>query len=148
MTMLRKLALAALIMGVTSVSSAQEAAKDVGDYVIHYNAFRSDVLTPEIARSYGIVRSKTRALLNIVVLKKVMGTTGEPVEASVEASATNLTGQLKRIGMREVREGNAIYYLGDVRIVDEETLDFNIEVTPTGSPTAHTMSFRRQFFTR
>ena len=40
-----------LMLGFTSTAMA-ESSKEFGDYVVHYNAFRSDTLTPEIAKTY------------------------------------------------------------------------------------------------
>lgn len=147
MTTIKKLFFTVLLLSLAPVATAQDNAQEFGDYVVHYNAFPSDVLSPEIAKAYGIVRSKSRAVVNIVVLKKVLGTTGEPVTATVKGSATNLTKQLKTLDMREVREGNAIYYLAEVAVSDGETLDFVINVAPSGSTASQTVNFRKQFFT-
>ena len=40
---------------------ATESAKDFGDYVLYFNAINTDQLTPDIAKQYGIVRSKSPA---------------------------------------------------------------------------------------
>ncbi len=137
-----------VLLGILPQWALAENVKDIGDYTIYYNAFISDILSPEIARQYGIVRSKTRAVLNINVLKKVMGTPGQPVKAVVKATATNLTGQLKALPMREIREQNAIYYLSQFIVAHDETLDFRVEVQPLGQPDAYTVEFRQKFYTR
>ena len=36
-----------------SANSYAENSKEFGDYVVHYNAFRSDTISPEIAKQYG-----------------------------------------------------------------------------------------------
>ena len=128
--------------------AAAENSKQFGEYVVHYNAFTSDTLAPDIARRYGFVRSKNRGLLNITVLKSGSGATGVPVTAQVRATATNLTGQLKTLSVREVREREAIYYIGEFRVADAETLRFNVEVQPDGDRQWHRVVFSQQFFTR
>jgi len=40
-----------------------ENSKQFGNYVIHYNAFRSDTLTPEIAKAYSLTRRNNRMVL-------------------------------------------------------------------------------------
>src|SRR5690606_27352338 len=85
-----------------------------GDITVHFNAVPTTTLAPEVARNNGITRSANRALVNIAVRQ------GEPgadraVPATVTVSATNLNGQRVDLRMREVREGAAIYYLGEVR---------------------------------
>ena len=61
-----------------------EQARDFGDYVIHYNALTTDFLAPEVARDYGIRRSKHRGLVNISVQKKTAAAAGDPVAARVK----------------------------------------------------------------
>ena len=78
-------------------TSLAESSKEYGPYVIHYNAFRSDTLQPEVAKAYNLKRRNNRAILNIAVLKKVMDTTGTPTSAKVTGHASNLTGQLKNL---------------------------------------------------
>lgn len=125
-----------------------EQSSTFGDYAVHYSAFTTDILTPEVAKAYGISRSKSRALLNISVLKKIMGTTGQPVRARVQASATNLSSQLRQLSVRELNDGGAIYYLAETAVADGETLKFSITVTPEGSTATTTVTFDQQFFTK
>ena len=124
-----------------------ETSKDFGDYVLHFNALTTDQLTADVARSYGIVRSPNRAMLNISIIKKSPGTTGTSVAGSVTASATNLTGQLKQISVREISEGDAIYYIGEVTVANAETLTFSANVTPAEGSETYGIEFRKQFFT-
>lgn len=142
------LSLFGLFLLVFWAASAQaDQSQTFGDYVVHYNAFTTDNLQPETAKAYDITRSKNRAMLNIVVLEKVMGNPGRPVTAKVDARAYNLSAQERSIDIREVQDGTAIYYIGDFRVSDKETLQFTIEVTPSGSAAPHTIKFRQQFFT-
>ncbi len=129
------------------VQATAEQSKSFGDYTVHFNALSTDVLQPAIARSYGITRSKSRVLLNVSVLQKVMGTTGRPVNAQVTARATNLNNQLKSIDMREAGDSGGIYYLGEVKVDHGEILHFHVEVTPEGSEKTHVIEFQQQFFT-
>jgi copper chaperone CopZ len=138
---------AMLLLLITSYSAQAENSIDFGDYVVHYNAFTADTLSPQIAKAYDITRSKSRGVVNIAVLKKVPGTTGQSVTAKVAASAVNLTGQLKSFDLREIREDGAIYYIGEFRVTNQETLDFKVRLQPKGSGKGLTARFRQQFFT-
>jgi hypothetical protein len=70
-----------------------------------------------------------------------------PVAGTVRASAVNLNGQAKNLSLREIREGEAIYYVGDVSISGEEGLVFSIEAQPTGATGAPlAVRFQRQFY--
>jgi len=121
-------------------------SRDFGDYVLHFNAIRTDQLTPDVASQYNIVRSKNRALLNVSILRKQEGTPGVPVAGSVSAQAVNLTGQLKNLNIRQIQEGEAIYYIGDVSVSSGETLVFTIDATPMNETSRFSVRFVREFF--
>jgi len=126
---------------------AAENSKDFGQYVIHYNAMATDFLSPEIARQYRITRSRNRGMINITVLKKILGTPGQPVHARVEVTAYNLAGQSRRIHTREIRDGNAIYYIGEFGVANEETLKFSVQARPQGSQEEVEVEFSQDFYT-
>ncbi len=117
---------------------------EIGDHVVHFSAQSTDQLPPEVARAYNIVRSKNRAMLNVSVLQ---AGDGSAVVADVSVKTVNLTGQLKNVTMRQIDEGDAIYYIGEVAIANRETLVFDISVTPDGSNQVSDVRFKRQFFT-
>ena len=130
-----------------TVPQAQPAAAsdvDIGDHVVHFSAQSTDQLPPEVARTYGIVRSKNRAMLNVSVLKQ---DTTIAVTADVTVRTVNLAGQLKNVTMRKIQEQEAIYYIGETGIANRETLIFNISITPEGAAEASDVSFTREFYT-
>lgn len=128
----------------------QEKYKDFGEYLVHYNALTTDNLPAEVAREYGIARSASQAMLNVVILKKVEGAPDKPVTGAVAASARNLTGQLKSITMREIIEegGAGIYYIGLIAITDGETLIYTIDVTPINETSRFSAQYQQTFYTR
>lgn len=130
-----------------SLNSYAESSKEFGDYVVHYNAFRSDTISPEVAKQYGLARANNRVLINIAVLKKVMNTTGKPTASKVTGHASNLTGQLKKLEFKEISEGTAIYYLAETKISDGEFLKFDLKITPEGETRAARLRFDKRFFT-
>lgn len=131
-----------------AVLPGTESSRDFGDYVVHFNALTTDQLTPNVAQQYGIVRSQNRAMLNVSILRKEDQGMGTPVSGSVSASAINLTGQLKSIPLREIREGDgaAIYFIGEIGIANGETLIFTVDVTPINEASRFTVRFQKQFF--
>jgi hypothetical protein len=149
-TTMKRLTLISLLALLIIVSplQAQETAKQFGDYVIHYNAVSTDFLTPEVARNYGIQRSKNRVLLTVSVLRGKIGVAGEPVAAKVKAHTSNLNDQTKKLNMREVRDGSAIYYIDTFSVSNEETIDMHISATPKDGGPDMNVKFRRQFFTK
>lgn len=123
-----------------------ENSKAFGDYVIHYNAFRSDTLTPEIAKAYSLTRRNNRMVVNITVQKK-NGDVTKPVKANISGFASNLTGQVKDLKFKEVHDGEAIYYLAQSQVSNRETLKFDITATPAGEKLVAKVNFKQQFFT-
>ena len=147
--MIKQLTILLSFVATVMVSNVHaEQSKSFGDYTVHFSAFTTDILTPEVAKSYRISRSKNRALLNISVLKKVMGTAGSPVRASVEATATNLSAQLRELDVRELNEHGAIYYIAETTVNNEETLKYSLVITPDGDNQPFSFTFQQQFFTQ
>lgn len=138
------IALALLAMALALPAFADNSTRADG-FVVHHNAVPSTSLTPDVARQYGITRSANRALVNISVRQ------GEPgadraVQSTVKLVATNLNGQRQDLRAREVREGDAVYYLAEARITGNDTLNFELEVTPEGAAAPIKASFRQEFF--
>jgi hypothetical protein len=128
------------------VLSATETSQDVGDFVIHFNALPTVDLSADVASQYGIVRSENQALLTVSIRRKLANQTDIGARADVTARATNLTGQLKEMTMREIAEENSVYYIGQVSITNAETLIFAIEVLPEGTTDSHSIRYMKQFF--
>ena len=58
--------------GNATVPQAQPASAsdiDIGDHIVHFSAQSTDQLPPDVARAYGIVRSKNRAMLNVSIVR-------------------------------------------------------------------------------
>jgi len=125
-----------------------QQSQDFGDFTVHYNAMRSSMISPEIAKVYGIRRSDSRGLVNISVLKNAADNSTTSVKARLTASGRNLTGQTRNVEMREINEGDgAIYYLGELSVRNMETFDFTIVVLPEGQDKPFNVKFRQQFYT-
>lgn len=118
---------------------------DFGDLEVHYNAVRTDQLSVEVARAYGIERSANRVLLNVAMLQKTPGGAAVPVDGAVTVRAHNLNAQLKDLQMRRVQEGTAVYFIGEVGISGEEIMVFNITVEPATGGGSHQVQFKREF---
>jgi len=137
-----------LVFSLVTTPLWAEQSKTFSDYVVYYNAFSTDMLQPAIAKQYGIKRSKNRAMFNISVQKKIMGTTGQPVVAEITGHATNLNAQTKTLQPRKIVEDTAIYYIGEFSVTHREVLDFDFSITPAGEKNPFRLKFRQQFFTR
>ncbi|KJY86359.1 DUF4426 domain-containing protein [Vibrio neptunius] len=118
--------------------------KTIKDVEVHYSAFNSTFLTPQVARSYELKRNGYSAIINISVLDNYQA--GKPaITAKVSGSAKNLIGQTKTLEFREVKEGSAIYYLAEFPISEEENLTFNIDVNAGNKGTGR-LKFTQKFY--
>ncbi len=117
---------------------------EAGEHVIHFSAQLTDQLPPEVARTYSIVRSPNRAMLNVSVLEQG---TNKAVTADVVVKTVNLTGQLKSVTMRIVREQEAIYYIGETAVANQEVLIFDLTIRPDGAEESSNVRFQQQFYT-
>jgi hypothetical protein len=129
-----------------AAAPSEPTQQQFGEFELHYNAVRTDVLTPEVARAYGIVRSANRVLLNVSVLHRNPDGTTTPVDGGVTATAYNLNGQLKELSMRRIAEGTSVYYIGEVGISGNEILVFDISAVPTGQESKFKVQFKREFY--
>ncbi|HEB55271.1 MAG TPA: DUF4426 domain-containing protein [Gammaproteobacteria bacterium] len=136
-----------LLLFIPPLQADTTRSQDLGDYVVHYNALPTEILQADIARQYGITRSKFRGFITVSILKKTGSASGKPVKAKISASASNLNQQNKNLSLRQVEEGSAVYYVDDFRIADLETLNFKLKISPENSHKNFTVNFRQQFFT-
>ncbi len=125
-----------------------DQSKTYGDYTVHYNAFTTDILPPQVAKGFNITRSRSRGMVNVSIMKAAKVGAPHAVNAKVSGTATNLTGQLKVLDIRMVRESDAVYYISELPVAHEETLDFTLEITPEGESEPYILKFRQQFFTQ
>jgi len=118
-----------------------------GPHEIHYIAFVSSFVTPEIARSLGLVRATDRLVLNISVRRRKDEAQDRTVPgvARVSGRIINLLSQGRRLDFREVRESDAIYYLAQATFTDGEVLRFALEVLPEGAANPVVIDFKQKF---
>lgn len=133
---------AVLSIAFATVSNA-ENMKKMNGINVHYIALSSTFLTPEIAKAYGIERSRYKGLVNISVLDNTQeGTPSKTV--IINGKARNDVGQIKSLDFTEVVEGDAVYYLAQVSYTNEETIYFDINITDKGKQ--HNLKFSQKFY--
>lgn len=143
----RALGLAATCLLLLPTCGWAEQFQKFGDVVVHYSALSSDQLPPEVARTYGFARSSHKGLLNIAVQREAGAAAPQAIAAKVDARATNLLGQKIPVSVREIRDGDAIYYLGEFAVAGTDTLRFEVDVTPAGATAPLTLRFSKDYVT-
>jgi hypothetical protein len=124
------------------VSNAEQSQR-LGDWEVHYNAFNSTLLRPEMASKYGLSRSETLATLNISVL--AMSQPNKPAQqVEVSGYVMNPLSQQTRLEFKQVIEGDAVYYLTQTRFTNLETLRFFITIKQ--GKESHELRFHKEFW--
>ncbi|MFB2905885.1 DUF4426 domain-containing protein [Aeromonas jandaei] len=117
-----------------------EQMKELGPWQVHYNAFNSSFLTPEVAKTYGLERSRYNGIINIAVQDKQ----GKAQAVSVIGEAKNLTGTIRNLSFQEVKEGDAIYYLATLPYRNEDTYQFTMKIMGGGQQ--QILTFQQTFY--
>ncbi|MFV0575236.1 MAG: DUF4426 domain-containing protein [Vibrio sp.] len=135
-----------VLVSQTSLSQTNEAGqfKTIKNSEVHYSAFNSTMLTPEVATQYKLKRNGYSAILNISILDT--SKLGKPaIDAKLKGTSKNLVGQTRTLEFRQIKEGSAIYYLAEFPITEEETLTFNIDVD-AGNTGSGPLTFTQKFY--
>lgn len=129
-----------LTMPAIAADYAKPERKEVfGDTTVHYSAFTSSFLQPDVAAAAGLVRSKNQGVLNIAVLKA-----GKASTAEVTGDVKDLTGQGKTLKFKQVTEQGAVYYIAQFPIDQQDTFTFTINVQAGGD--TNSFSFNQELF--
>lgn len=123
-----KNALATLFICTLSLFAHAEQKVVFSDHELHYIVLNTTEIPKEIAERYQLNRSAKRAFINLSILRQTPNGYGTPVTADIKAIERTLLGQRLEINLQEIREGNAIYYIGDFPIFNREVLWFDVEL--------------------
>jgi len=116
------------------------------EYEVHYIAFTSTFLDPEVAKQYELVRSKALGVVNISVIKIDADGKRKAVGAVVETKMSNDIQQQQFLSFQQVVEGQAIYYLAQLQFRQGEILTFDTTVYPEGSVKPLQLRFTQNFY--
>ncbi|MBA1202341.1 DUF4426 domain-containing protein [Pseudomonas capeferrum] len=129
-----------LALPALAADAARPERKEVfGDVTVHYSAFTSSMLQPQVAAANGLIRSRNQGVLNITVLKR-----GKPEVATVSGTIKDLTGHGGPLSFRQMTGQGTVYYLAQFKIEQPETLVFDLKVETGGA--SHTFSFNQEVF--
>ncbi len=143
--LVRYVVLMTAIASSPQVMAAEPNQINYKDYTIHFNAFPSDHLQPNMAKAVGIKRDASRAVVTVVVNKNKTGNETESVKANVNGNAFNLTGMMRKMKLRELKDRGAIYYISDFGVRNGERLTFALSVKPEGEAREKEFKFTKQF---
>ncbi|WP_282109460.1 DUF4426 domain-containing protein [Shewanella algicola] len=121
-----------------------EQKQQVGNFDIHYMALNSTFITPQVAKTYGIERSGYNGLVNITVLNTQLPD-NPAVEVEISGIANNLIDARMNLDFKEIREGNAIYYIAEVPFRDDQEVNFTVAIKYTNQLNT-TIKFKQKFY--
>jgi hypothetical protein len=121
--------------------ASAEQKQELGKWDVHYIALNTTFLTPEVAKQYGIVRSKFNALINISVLDRKDKSAQSVI---LTGEAKNLLGVIKKLNFKQVTEGKAIYYLALLPFSDLE--QYRITVNINDGLEQKNLKFQHKFY--
>jgi len=113
-----------VLIALLALPSSAEQFKAFDDIEVHYVVVNTLFLDPDVAKRYGVVRAKDRAIVNLSVL----GGDGKALLADVAGVTVNLLSQQATLTFATIREGESIYYIAPIRYTDQDVLRFRIAV--------------------
>ncbi|KZN33048.1 hypothetical protein N480_24305 [Pseudoalteromonas luteoviolacea S2607] len=116
--------------------------KVLGNWEVHYIAFPSTFIQPNVAKAYGVVRADNKALINISVLAKDGVKTAQQVQ--IAGVAKNLLGNGQNLEFKQVVEGDAIYYLAQLNYYNEDVYRFDVKIQQ--GTEQHVLQFQQKFY--
>ncbi|WP_415224779.1 DUF4426 domain-containing protein [Psychromonas sp.] len=134
--------LCASILLCVSLPTIAEQFQDFGNLQVHYIALPSTFITPNIAKHYGIKRSKYTGVINITVLDKTAKL--KAVSAELTGSGDNLLGQSQVLEFKTIVEGDAIYYIATYPFGNEEIVNFKIKINSQNK--TNILKFQHKFY--
>ncbi|MGI9325301.1 MAG: DUF4426 domain-containing protein [Pseudomonadales bacterium] len=135
----RTLCFCAAMLMAAAATAEQKLSFD--GYELHYIVIPTSFLSADVAKRYNLVRGEGRALVNLSLLKDGVGVSAEALSGSVK----NLLSQRQTLTFEKVVEGEAIYYLAQLRHSDEDTLTFELQVTAPGQ-SPRDLSFQQKLY--
>jgi len=127
-----------LLVTATVAETSSQGSQQFEHFSVHYSILSSTFLLPEVAKAYGIKRSKYESLINISVAPNNQY---GGISVNLSGTATNLMQQQKSLDFIEIKEDKTVYYLAPIRVAGKELMHFVIEVKVPGQPDTLTTKF-------
>ncbi|MFT5889565.1 MAG: hypothetical protein ACI9BO_002392 [Zhongshania sp.] len=128
---------AMLSLFLATATLAQEAlavttSSQFGDDTVHYSVLNTRFLSPQVAKSYGITRGNNKFLVNVAVNRKASGKS-LALRAKISGTNSDLIHRTP-LDFREVIEQDAVYYLAEFSLSNDERRIFRLKVSLDDKP--------------
>ncbi len=141
---MKYLSLLTVLLCISGQARAQQSEM-FGPFELHYSVVNTTFIQPKIAAAYGITRGKKHAFLNLAVREHL-------ADGGTEARTMQLKGrtwdliQNQFLEFKEIREGEAIYYIAQFKFINEEWRFFEMDFRPEGADQTYTFKFKHQLY--
>jgi hypothetical protein len=123
----------AIFLACSSLATADEMTR-LGELELHSVAVPTSELTPEAARDYNVTPDAGRGLLTVTLIKKGRNGKTESVPGQVYAGGFTQDNKIFSIPIREIRQPDGVYYLGEYRVNAPDTIRFLVNANVLGKP--------------
>ena len=131
---------------VLSTPALGQQSEQFGPFELHYSVVNTTFLRPAVAEIYGITRGKQRAILNLALRKPNEGTLGTAQAMQLRGQVRDLLQTQQALDFREIRDGDAIYYIAEFRFINEEWRFFDLHFRPEGTDKTYSFDFKWQLY--
>jgi len=127
------------------LGQAQQSER-FGPYELHYSVVNTTFLEPAVAAAYGITRGSKRGMVNLALREHLDSGRSAARGMALQGHARDLMQRREPLRFKEIREGDAIYYIAEFPFLNEEWNVFEVEFTPENSERSYTYSFKHQLY--
>jgi hypothetical protein len=138
------LSLASLLLCTTARAQLSER---YGPYELHYSVVNTTFIEAAVAAQYGIARGNRRGILNLSLREHLDDGTTVARQMALEGRSWDLTQQQVNFDFIEVREGPALYYIGEFKFINREWRFFEVTFSPENSSDSYTLELKHQMYT-
>ena len=142
---MRRAASIGFVLALMPFAAQSQYEQDFGNVIAHYSALSTERLLPAMAKSYGIVRSRDRGLVNVAIERKGAENATIPVRATLNGRAVSVSGQTIDLKFRELAEGGTVSYISEFPVSAPDTYRFTILITPENATSPYTLKFTQDF---
>jgi hypothetical protein len=135
------------LAAVAALPAQAQQSERFGNYELHYSVLNSTFISPEVAAQYGITRGERRGLINIALREHLADGTAVNRAMILDAESWDLTGRRDPFDFIEIREGPAVYYIGEFKFLNREWRHFRVAFTPENGDQTFEVRFKRQLYT-
>lgn len=118
--------------------------KQFGADTVYFSVLNTSFLSPEIARSYGIVRGDNKFLINVAI-RRQQDDRDVAAAAQVSGSTSDLIHR-SELEFLEVAEQDALYYIASFEIDNTEKRDFRLKILAEGQRQSYDINFNKKLY--